>query len=431
MTGSNSRAEALPLEADPVASGAPAGTTGWAVSQLLRRVIVRGDLKVHGLSGSEAPEAFGDGRGPSATIRLTAEAARRIAADPELGVGECYMDGSLIVEDGCVRDLLEIIFLNPESQTYVQERIGALGLGVIRKLHRKNSRKAARTNVAHHYDLSRELYELFLDPDLQYSCAYYARPGMSLEAAQRAKKTHIIAKLLLEPGQTVLDIGCGWGGMARQIAETEPVQVTGVTLSPEQLAVARERALPGTHFALQDYRDVKAQFDRVVSVGMFEHVGLTSYDEYFATIARVLRDDGVALIHSIGRKDGPSVNNPWIEKYIFPGGYIPSLSEVLPAIEKAGLWVTDIEILRLHYAETLKDWNDRFQSRRDAAAALYDERFCRMWEFYLAASEMSFRHHGHMVFQIQLAKRVDTVPLTRDYITETERARSGLRSLAA
>ncbi|MFN6980299.1 MAG: class I SAM-dependent methyltransferase [Brevundimonas sp.] len=412
-------------------AGVAAGTVGWAVNRLLGRVIARGELTVHGLSANDAPVAFGDGAGPRATIRLSPDAASRIAADPELAVGECYMDGSLALEEGSVRDLLEIIFLNPESHAYVQERIAALGLGVIRKLHRKNNRKAAKANVAHHYDLSRELYELFLDADLQYSCAYYTRPGMSLEAAQRAKKTHIIAKMLLEPGQTVLDIGCGWGGMARQIAETAPVKVTGVTLSPEQLAVAEERAVPGTQFLLQDYRDVTERFDRIVSVGMFEHVGLTNYDEFFATIARMLNDDGVALIHSIGRKDGPSVNNPWIEKYIFPGGYIPSLSEVLPAIEKAGLWVTDIEILRLHYAETLKDWNDRFQSQRVAVAALYDERFCRMWEFYLAASEMSFRHQGHMNFQIQLSKRVDTVPLTRDYISDTERARSGFQSMAA
>ncbi|OJU13880.1 MAG: SAM-dependent methyltransferase, partial [Caulobacterales bacterium 68-7] len=278
----------------------------------------------------------------------------------------------------------------------------------------------SRRNVAAHYDLSLQLYRLFLDEDLQYSCAYFARPDMTLEEAQVEKKARLARKLLLKPGVTLLDIGCGWGGLGLTLAEAG-AQVVGVTLSTEQLATAQARAVERgltdrAEFRLQDYRDVPETFDRVVSVGMLEHVGLPQMDEYFQTVARHLADDGVAVIHSIGRAHGPNTTQPWIARYIFPGGYIPALSEVLPAIERAGLWVTDIEILRLHYAETLKAWAERFAARRAEAAALYDERFCRMWEFYLAASEIAFRWGDHMNFQIQLAKRRDIVPLNRDYL---------------
>lgn len=254
------------------------------------------------------------------------------------------------------------------------------------------------------------------------SCAYFAAPGCSLEEAQLAKKQHLIGKLLLEDGQSVLDIGCGWGGMALEIARSADVDVQGITLSEEQLVIATQRgAATKASFSLTDYRDATGTFDRIISVGMFEHVGVPNYDAFFQKIASLLADDGVAVIHSIGRKDGPDITNAWIAKYIFPGGYIPALSEVLPAIERAGLWITDVEILRLHYAETLRHWFERFMEHREEIAALYDERFCRMWEFYLATSESAFRGQGHMNFQIQLAKRVDTVPLTRDYISDHDR----------
>ena len=299
--------------------------------------------------------------------------------------------------------------------------------GVIRRLRQMNGRRSAHRNVAHHYDLSHELYSRFLDADMQYSCAYYDRPDLSLEEAQVAKKAHLTAKLRLAPGARVLDIGCGWGGLGLTLAQAQPdARVLGVTLSQEQLTVARRRAqLQGladrTRFELCDYRDVTGPFDRIVSVGMFEHVGRPGYQTFFDAIARLLDDDGIALIHSIGRKDEPGVTQPFVAKYIFPGGYIPALSEVLPAIERAGLWVTDIEILRLHYAETLREWRRRFQAERAEIAELYDERFCRMWEFYLAISEIAFRWFGFMNFQLQLSKRQHAVPMTRDYIGEAER----------
>ncbi len=288
-----------------------------------------------------------------------------------------------------------------------------------------NGRNRARKNVAHHYDLDGRLYSLFLDADRQYSCAYFETPGQTLDDAQLAKKRHLAAKLLIEHGSSVLDIGSGWGGLALYLAETSGAQATGITLSEEQLAFARGRAAEReladrVEFRLQDYRDVTGRFERIVSVGMFEHVGVGFYDAYFRKCAALLADDGVFVLHSIGRSKRPGITNPWIAKYIFPGGYIPSLSEVLPAIERAGLLVTDIEILRLHYAETLKAWRERFLAHREEVERLYDERFVRMWEFYLAASEMAFRKQGMMVFQIQMAKRQGVVPITRDYIAREE-----------
>ena len=283
----------------------------------------------------------------------------------------------------------------------------------------------ARANVHHHYDLDERLYRLFLDEDLQYSCAYFPHEGMSLDEAQLAKKRHIAAKLALRPGQHVLDIGSGWGGLALSLAGWAGVRVTGVTLSGEQQKVASERAaragLGGdATFLLKDYRELSQRFDRIVSVGMFEHVGIGHYDEFFRTCAGLLAEDGVMLLHSIGRFDGPGATNPWINKYIFPGGYIPALSEVIPAVERAGLIIADIEILRLHYAKTLRAWRERFLARREEAAAIYDERFCRMWEFYLAASELAFRNQDMMVFQMQLVKDQTVLPLTRGYMEEAE-----------
>ena len=339
-----------------------------------------------------------------------------IARDPELKLGEAYMAGGFRIEGGDIYDFLALT----ASQLVRTPRSLGLGWRLKRAFEQANDRLHARANVHHHYDLTVDFYRLFLDEDLQYSCAVFETPDATLEQAQVAKKRRLIDKLVLSPGQRALDIGCGWGGLGLSLAEAG-AQVTGVTLSTEQHRTASERAAARglsdrTDFRLQDYRDLTEPFDRIVSVGMFEHVGVPNYQEYFDNVARLLSDAGVAVIHSIGRKSPPSRTQPWVRKHIFPGGYIPALSEVFPAIERAGLWVTDMEILRLHYAETLKAWRGRFMARRDEALAMYDERFCRMWEFYLASSEVAFREVGHMVFQLQLTKRPDAAPLTRDYL---------------
>lgn len=397
---------------------------------MLRRKFARhiriGRLVVRGLAASDLIFGTYDPHRPQldVTIRIRDRStAWKLALRPDDYAGEAYMDGSLVIERGSLRDFLAICFLNfsGPAWTSVQGRLGRLTRGALHHLQQGNSRSTARRNVAHHYDLSDELYRRFLDDDRQYSCAYFAAPDATLEEAQQAKKDHIAGKLLLRQGERVLDIGCGWGGLALALGRRGAGQVTGITLSREQLSVARRRAAEAgldhrVGFALQDYRDVAGPFERIVSVGMFEHVGTPHYQEFFAKLARLLTDDGVALLHSIGRMDGPGSTNAWIRKHIFPGSYVPAISEVLPAIERAGLWVTDVEILRLHYAETLREWQQRFADQRPAVAAAYDETFCRMWEFYLAACEMGFRHGSLMVFQLQLAKRVDTVPITRDYM---------------
>jgi cyclopropane-fatty-acyl-phospholipid synthase len=396
---------------------------------MVRRFIKVGRLRITYPNGKVGE--YGDGTGPDIAVRITGRwTLLALAMEPELKLGECYMDGSLAMESGEIYDFLELLGRNFDHDPNRQHRqpvIKRIWFWVLRRVRQINDRVSARRNVAHHYDISNDLYRRFLDPDMQYSCAYFADPAMTLEEAQASKKAHIASKLLLQPGHRVLDIGCGWGGMGLTIAERIPGgEVVGVTLSTEQLAVARERAEAAhanARFELCDYRDVKGTFDRIVSVGMFEHVGEPNYQQYFDTVARLLKHDGVAVIHSIGRRDEPGVTNPWIAKYIFPGGYIPALSEVLPAIERAGLWVTDMEILRLHYAETLRIWRERFTAQWDEIARQYDVRFCRMFEFYFAVSEIAFRYGGHMVFQVQLAKRVDAVPMTRDYIDDKGSAR--------
>ncbi len=389
----------------------------------LKRLIKFGHLTVIGPSGRKM--AFGPSvyEGPDVAIRITGRlTSLKLALHPDLYLGEAYMNGALIVERGTLWDLLELCGRNLEpEQMRPLDRVSRMANALIRVATQHNARRAAKQNVAHHYDLSNDMYRLFLDDDLQYSCAYFQHPALSLADAQRAKKRLIARKLQLAPGQRVLDIGCGWGGLALSLARTEDIRVLGITLSPEQLKVARQRAeelglTQRVTFELLDYRDVKGTFDRVVSVGMFEHVGAPNYDRFFFDLSRLLTPDGLALIHSIGRMRGPSTTSSWIRRYIFPGGYIPALSQVLPSIEQAGLWLTDLEVLRLHYADTLRAWRERFMHQRDVAAAIYDERFCRMWEFYLAVSEMSFRYGGFMVFQAQLARRVDAVPLTRDYL---------------
>jgi cyclopropane-fatty-acyl-phospholipid synthase len=394
------------------------------LSIFLSRFIRQGSLGVTTAAGNVY--TFGDGSGAPVSVRLTnATAQRAVLLDPELRLGEAYMDGSLVVERGSIADLLEILFR--------QERIAAPTWALpprairhsFRRVQQFNPRSRSRRNVAHHYDLDGRLYQLFLDADQQYSCAYFESERQSLDDAQLAKRRHLAAKLRVAPGATVLDIGCGWGGLALYLAETAKARVTGITLSKEQHARATERALERgqaqqASFRLEDYRDVGGRFDRIVSVGMFEHVGVGFYDTYFRKCAQLLGDDGVFLLHTIGRSSSPAVTNPWIAKYIFPGGYIPALSEVLPAIERARLVVTDVEILQLHYAETLKAWRARFLAHREEAERLYDERFVRMWEFYLASSEMAFRESDMVVFQIQMAKRKGVVPQTRDYIGQEE-----------
>ena len=393
-----------------------------ALQSLLRKVVREGALQVRLPSGAVLD--LGDGSGPPVRIAITSHRwVAKIAANPNLAVGEAYMDGGLVIEQGEVWDLCEVIGRNLRNRP--RKRAHPLARLLLDWRMQANQRWAARRNVAHHYDLSVDFYRRFLDADMQYSCAYFTRPDVSLEAAQLAKKRHLAAKLLLQPDQSVLDIGCGWGGLALTLAEETGAKVDGVTLSTEQLATATARAeaqgLAGrARFSLTDYRDVEGPYDRIVSVGMFEHVGRPNFQAYFDQVARLLKDDGVAVIHSIGRSEAPSFTNPWIAKYIFPGGYIPAISEVMACVERAGLVVCDIEILRLHYAETIKAWRARFAAQRARIAELYDERFCRMWEFYLCLSEIAFRYRDHMVFQLQLAKSVSAVPMTRDYIGETE-----------
>jgi cyclopropane-fatty-acyl-phospholipid synthase len=389
------------------------------IGGLLERMVKVGDLTVR-LPGGRDCRA-GDGGGPPVVIRLTRAGLRRLVANPSLALGEVYMDEDLVFEQGTISDLLDIVGKSgargPKGRGSWAKRTRK---AIRRRLQQANDRVASRRNVAHHYDLSNDFYRRWLDEDMQYSCAYFAQPEMTLEAAQVAKKRRLAAKLRIEPGQRVLDIGSGWGGLAMTLARDYGADVTGVTLSTEQISLARERVAASgladrVRFELRDYRDVAGPFDRVISVGMLEHVGAPNLRKYFETVKRQLADDGVAVIHSIGRMTPPSLTNAFTQKYIFPGGYIPAMSEVVTAIEDAGLWITDVEILRVHYAETAKAWLERFRADPDIPT-LYDARFRRMWEFYLAGVELGFRYGTHMVMQFQLAKRLGTIPMTRDYL---------------
>ncbi|MDA8233164.1 MAG: cyclopropane-fatty-acyl-phospholipid synthase [Magnetospirillum sp.] len=397
------------------------------LAPLFARVFRHGDLtlidalgRTHRFAGPELPGI------PPVAIRLHDRSLHwRLPLYPSLMAGEAYMDGTLTVERGSLFDFLSLAAEN--IARHDRRNPSAVPLWRLTRLVQQyNPVARSQRNAAHHYDLSDDLYAHFLDGDRQYSCAYFARPGMSLEEAQEAKKLHIAAKLLLAPGRKVLDIGSGWGGLALTLARHFGVEVLGITLSREQLESARRKAAAAglddrVRFELADYRQIGGQFDRIVSVGMFEHVGVNHYRRFFERIRDMLAPDGVALVHAIGRSEGPGYTNPWIRKHIFPGGYSPALSEVVPSVERAGLWITDIEILRLHYADTLAEWRRRFQARREDVARAAGERFCRMWEFYLAGAETAFRHEGHMVFQMQLAKDIRAVPLTRDYMAEAER----------
>jgi cyclopropane-fatty-acyl-phospholipid synthase len=397
----------------------------WLLDRLLRRAITRGALQVH-YPGGEV-RRYGDPQADPLIGRLHgASTPRRIALNPALGAGEAYVDGRLTLDGGDILAFLDLVSGNlrwDRANTlrvalWNQQRLAA-------KWDELNAKSRSKRNVAHHYDLSDKLYDLFLDPERQYSCAYFREgnqgPGSDLAQAQRDKLDHIAKKLCLEPGMRVLDIGCGWGGMARHIHKLSGAEVLGVTLSEEQLRYARAKAeelgiSAKVSYELMDYRDVQGPFDRIVSVGMFEHVGRPNYSVFFDKVADLLTADGVALLHSIGRVGGPGATDPWTAKYIFPGGYTPAYSELARHIERAWLWPTDIEVWRLHYAWTLEHWLQRCRARKAEIIALYDERFYRMWEFYLAGAVMAFRHDDHVVWQIQLSRRRDAVPVSRDYL---------------
>jgi cyclopropane-fatty-acyl-phospholipid synthase len=388
----------------------------------LRKLIKKGRLTVTDANGTT--HHFGGSSAlPSCAIRLHDRSLHyKLLLKPDLYFGEAYMDKTLTIEQGDIRELMTLFCTNIATMPKMAwEPIEQHLSPLLSRLQQMNPLQKSKENVAHHYDLSEQLYRLFLDKDMQYSCAYFETPQDSLEQAQYNKKAHIAAKLRLQPGMKVLDIGCGWGGMAIFLAKQFGVEVIGITLSEEQYRIAVGRASAEglsdkVKFELRDYRDVTGQYDRIVSVGMFEHVGLPHYKAFFKRIESLLTDDGIALIHSIGRMDGPGTTPPWLRKYIFPGGYAPALSEVLPHIEHGGLFAGDIEILHLHYAETLKAWHQRFVQNRLEISTIYDERFCRMWEFFLLGAEMDFRYLGTMVFQIQLVKNIRAIPMTRDYM---------------
>jgi cyclopropane-fatty-acyl-phospholipid synthase len=396
----------------------------WSV--LLKYLVKTGDLTVMDAGG--VTHHFGDGGQPKSVVRLHDKALhRKLFFYSELYLGEAYMDGTLTLEEGDLHDFLTILATNfAVSKPTLPERIAEKLLPITQKIQQYNPLGVALKNVAPHYDLSDRLYELFLDTDMYYTCAYFTDPAHSLEQAQQDKVRHIAAKLRLEPGMKVLDIGCGWGSLAMYLATHYGVDVTGVSLSQEQVSKASKRAQDTglqdrVRFIKSDYRDLDERFDRIVSVGMMEHVGVGHYKEFFAKNKALLKDGGIALHHCIGRLDGPGTTNPWLRKYIFPGGYAPALSEMTKVVEKSGLYMTDIEILRMHYAYTLKEWHKRFRAQWAAIAGIYDERFCRMWEFYLVSCEMDFRYLSTMVFQLQISKDADTVPITRDYMVDAER----------
>lgn len=391
------------------------------LDQLLQGLIRIGHLQLYLPDG--AMRAYGDRSEAPVVLRLLEEdLPRKLVLSPDLAAGEAYMDARMTIDGDDLEGFLTLVLRNrARGHDSWPIRLNHVTRHAMRMLHQYNPARRARANVAHHYDLSSDFYDLFLDADRQYSCAYFKTPDDTLERAQAQKKAHIARKLLIEPGMNVLDIGCGWGGMGLTLAQDYGARVVGVTLSVEQHKVARVRARAAgledrVDFRLLDYRRLTERFDRIVSVGMFEHVGVPHYREYFRTVRQLLTPDGVALIHTIGRKDPPGTTSPWIHKYIFPGGYVPAMSEVMRAIEKENLWTTDIEVWRLHYAETLRHWRTRFEAEKDRVLEMYDARFYRMWRYYLLAAEHTFRLHHQVVFQFQLARKQQAVPLTRDYL---------------
>ena len=401
----------------------------FPLSHMLKSFIRKGQLIVVDAGGKR--HVFGRGEpGPQVTMRLTdPKLYRSLVLNAEMVAGEAYMDGTMRFEEGStLRDFLMLFSVNRLSLgSYPIQKIVRAVRMRFRKRLQSNRKGEAQQNVAHHYDLGNDFYKLFLDENMLYSCAYFREPDESLETAQRNKLRLLAAKLNLKPGMKILDIGCGWGDLALYLAQLEEVEVVGVTLSTEQHALATKRAadagLSGrVRFELKDYRDVTEKFDRIVSVGMFEHVGVHHYDEFFKKLNALMPDDGVAVIHSIGHMSPPGTTSPWLRKYIFPGGYSPALSEVLEVVEQNSLWVTDIEVLRVHYATTLAHWVQRFEANRAEVVAMYDERFARMWEFYLISCEMMFRAGSQMVFHLQLSRKRDAAPIVRDYVTDQQRA---------
>jgi cyclopropane-fatty-acyl-phospholipid synthase len=399
----------------------------FPLSNMLKSFVQVGTLKVIDAEGKV--HIFGGKKpGPEATMRLTDPTLyRTLFFNPELAAGEAYMDGRMSFENSTLRDFLTLFSINRLSLAAhpMQKVLRKVSRG-LKRFQQSNPIGKAQKNVAHHYDLGNDFYKLFLDSGMQYSCAYFLNDNESLEQAQQNKLRLIAAKLNLKPGLKILDIGSGWGDMALYLAQLENVDVTGVTLSKEQHALSNEKArrlglADRVRFRLQDYREVPERFDRIVSVGMFEHVGVHHYDEFFAKVNALMSDDGVMLLHSIGHMSPPGTASPWLRKYIFPGAYSPALSEVFEAVEQHSLWVTDLEFLRLHYAKTLNHWYKRFEANRDKVAAMYDERFCRMWEFYLISAEAMFRTGSQLVFHMQLARQRDAVPIVRDYITDAQR----------
>ncbi|MDI2090627.1 class I SAM-dependent methyltransferase [Commensalibacter oyaizuii] len=393
---------------------------------ILKKLIKKGRLEV--IFPNKTRRVYGDINAQDfATVEFaTVEIYMRLLTNPGLAFGEGYMDESIRPIDCSIYQVLKVILQNDLQQDHVGEKIAFVLRFAKRSWSQLNVMQRSRKNVAHHYDLNSALYDLFLDKDRQYSCAYFNNGNEDLDEAQEAKKHHIASKLLLnKPGLSVLDIGCGWGGMALFLAKRYGANVTGITLSQEQLQIAKTRAKEEgledkVQFKLMDYRLVKTQYDRIVSVGMFEHVGVHFYADFFKEIKKILKSDGVMLLHSIGRSDGPGSTNAWINKYIFPGGYSPSLSETFGAIEKSGLWVTDCEILRLHYAKTLRLWRERVEQKKDEIIKMYDARFYRMFEFYLSSCELSFYYHNHMNFQLQISPSLNALPITRDYMMQAE-----------
>ncbi|MGR3502735.1 class I SAM-dependent methyltransferase [Pseudaestuariivita sp.] len=391
------------------------------LDRFLRHLITRGALTVIWPDGHR--KTYGPGGDMLSTVRLKDDAlVKALCLDPDLALGEGYMDERVVIEEGDLRDFILLVLRNRQgpdvpflAKALLKTRFALLRVSQANRIGR------AKDNVAHHYDLSDDLYDLFLDTDKQYSCAYWSDPGMTLEEAQLAKKRHIARKLRIESGQRVLDIGCGWGGMGLTLAKEFGAEVVGVTLSARQHAVACQRAeaagLSGqVDFRLQDYRTLKGPFDRIVSVGMLEHVGAPNYGEYFAKVKDLLDEDGIALIHTIGRCAPPGAQSSWIAKYIFPGGYIPSLSQLAHATEAAQLWIADLEVWREHYATTLAEWRARFEARVDEVEAMYDARFVRMWRYYLVICECAFLSQPQAVFHLQLSRRMMAVPKTRDYL---------------
>jgi cyclopropane-fatty-acyl-phospholipid synthase len=399
----------------------------FPLSHMLKSFVRKGTLEVIDADGRSHVFA-GEPGGPRVTMRLSDRTLyRKLFLNPELHAGEAYMDGRLTFENSTLRDFLALFSINRLSlgshpMQKVMRRVALL----LKRFQQANPVGRAQKNVAHHYDLGNDFYKLFLDSGMQYSCAYFVDASDTLEQAQQNKLRLIASKLALRPGLRILDIGSGWGDMALYLARLENVDVTGVTLSREQHALSNEKARRlglenRVRFRLQDYREVPERFDRIVSVGMFEHVGVHHYPEFFAKVNALMHDDGVMLLHSIGHMSPPGTASPWLRKYIFPGAYSPALSEVFTAVEQASLWVTDLEFLRLHYAETLAHWCRRFEANRAQIAQMYDERFCRMWEFYLVSAEMMFRTGSQLVFHMQLARKRDAVPVVRDYITDLQR----------